>query len=161
MPYLAQSSLVSQGSQEVFERFLSAPTVVSLAEEGGTLTYWIDGELQAGSKVQYRLQVGFQQYSWHGTLKPFSSPSQLLVVQGEGPFSHFNGHHFVENFKGRTLIRDEFEFVTDDQELLAILEGKVMVSHSLEHRDFSTNGMDGTTYSSVTQQIQILGQESA
>lgn len=153
MPYIAQSSIVSQSSQDVFERFLNAPTVVNMAEEGGTLTYWIEGELQAGSQVQYRLQVGLQQYRWHGKLQPFSSPSQLLVVQGEGPFSHFNGHHFVEEFKGRTLIRDEFEFLTEDAELSQILQDKVVIKHALEHRDSQSMKM--------TQQIQILGQEIA
>lgn len=153
MPYLAQSSMVPQASQDVFERFLNAPSVVSLNQDGATLCYWVEGELQAGSRVNYRLQVGFHQYTWYGTLQPFSSPSKLWVILGEGPFTHFHGHHFVEDFKGRTIIRDELEFMTDDDELGKILDSEIAVNHALDHRDSQSM--------KSTQQIQILGQDIA
>ncbi len=156
MPYFAQSSIVPQPSKDVFERFLTVPAVVSMTSEGSTLSYWVEGELQAGSMVQYRLQAGLQQYSWSAILQPFSSPSKLLVILCEGlenSLTHFNAYHFVEDFKNRTLIRDEFEFTTNDADLEALLNDKVVVSHALEHR--------GTAASNETQSIELIGQELA
>ncbi|MGL1935839.1 MAG: hypothetical protein OCD01_12495 [Fibrobacterales bacterium] len=133
MKSFAQSSLVEVPFEKVFD-YLHVPAHnVGLDAQRPTLHAYIPHDIQEGGEVKYNLFYGLINISWVSTITAVVENTLIKTSATKGPFTSWEATHSFESFYDKVLIRDEFHYSTENENLGKILDSLV-VNHAFDDR---------------------------
>jgi hypothetical protein len=157
MPVFSQSSVIKVQPQEFFSVLSQKPSRVHLKEDRAYLCYWTDSaNANTNTIITYSLNYGLKRIVWQARIINVSPDLSIEARGMNGPFERFKSVHTLESFRGRSLVRDEFEFSTQDLELSQLLRDACIV-HAMEYR-LAPSQVRATNQ---TQAMTAYGQQSA
>ncbi len=133
MKSFAQSSLVNVPFDKVFD-YLHVPAHnVGLDSKRPTLHVYVPHGISEGAEVKYNLFYGLINISWMSKITRVVNNQLIKTETIDGPFKTWQATHSFESFHDKVLIRDQFLYSTDNENLEKILDSLV-INHAFEDR---------------------------
>ena len=138
--------------EKVFDYLHIPAHNVGLDSKRPTLHVYVPHGLAEGQEIKYNLFYGLINISWMCKISRVIENRLVKTVAQDGPFSSWEATHSFESFHGKVLIRDEFVYNTDNENLEKILDS-LIINHAFEDRIRLAQDADTT-------KIQVISKDA-